>query len=157
MRRVNINPTAFVTLGGLGPGGGSPLPVQFKFRIALECPPIALMDPELVVALGGGNAMGAIAAKETRAIANLFAKRSTHNFRCYDILHVISSFKDLSFLSAITLSSFLLHTITGRLPFQRLNCHREAPLTNLLAHLAELLEVHLIRRPLNSTPMFQST
>lgn len=106
MRRVNINPTAFVTLGGLGPGGGSPLPVQFKFRIALECPPIALMDPELVVALGGGNAMGAIAAKETRAIANLFAKRLTHNFRCYDILHVISSFKDLFFLSTITLSHF---------------------------------------------------
>mmetsp|Transcript_12538 Transcript_12538/g.17210 ORF Transcript_12538/g.17210 Transcript_12538/m.17210 type:complete len:653 (-) Transcript_12538:41-1999(-) len=73
---VNIDPAAFVTWGGVGPGGGSPLPVQFKFRIALECPPISLMDPELVTALGGGNAMGAIGVKETRAIANLFARRS---------------------------------------------------------------------------------
>lgn len=97
---MNINPTAFVALGGLGPGGGSPLPVQFKFRIALECPPIALMDPELVVALGGGNPMGAIAVKETRAIANLFAKRLKNtifiiiiiiaNYLCTDISISIS-------------------------------------------------------------------
>ena len=65
-----------MSLGGIGPGGGSPLPVQFKFRMALECPPISLMDPELMAALGGSSPMGAIAVKETRAIANLFAKRS---------------------------------------------------------------------------------
>eukprot|EP01037_Dinobryon_pediforme_P019100 gene19100-19460_t len=73
---LNLVPTAFVSLGGIGPGGGSPLPVQFKFRMALECPPISLMDPELMAALGGSSPMGAIAVKETRAIANLFAKRS---------------------------------------------------------------------------------
>ena len=49
--RVNIDPAAFVIWGGAGPGGGSPLPVHFKFRIALECPPISLMDPELVCTL----------------------------------------------------------------------------------------------------------
>jgi hypothetical protein len=53
------------------------LPVQFKFRIALDCPPISAFDPELVTALGGGNAMGAIGVKETRALANLFARRSS--------------------------------------------------------------------------------
>lgn len=75
---MNIEPTAFTNWGGMGPGGGSPLPVQVKFRIFLESPPIHIQDPELVMALGGNNnIMGPIGVTETKALANLFSKRAS--------------------------------------------------------------------------------
>jgi hypothetical protein len=70
---LNLDPTAFVPWGS----NSSLLPAQIKFRIALECPPISIQDPELVFSLGASiKTMGAIGLKETKAIANLFARRS---------------------------------------------------------------------------------
>jgi hypothetical protein len=36
----------------MGPGGFSSLPVQLRFRVALEIPPTHVQDKELLAALG---------------------------------------------------------------------------------------------------------
>jgi hypothetical protein len=75
----NMDGNAFVRWGGYGPMGGSPLPVQFTFRMALDCPPVPvpIQDPELRNALGdAAKSMGAITLEQTKALANLFAKRT---------------------------------------------------------------------------------
>ena len=73
---MNMEPTAFVQWMGVGQNGGSPLPLQLRFRNSLEAPPIPIHDAELQTALHGNMAMGKIGVLETRTIANLFARRS---------------------------------------------------------------------------------
>jgi hypothetical protein len=80
---LNIDPSAFVDWAGVNPAAGpsgmvSALPVQLKFRIAMEAAPIPVHDPELQTALGKQlKALGGpLAAAETRNIANLFARRA---------------------------------------------------------------------------------
>jgi hypothetical protein len=72
---INMDPRAF---GGWGQQG-SPFPVQLRFKFAMECPPIQIQaqDPELHAALGESlKNMGVIGVNETRALANLFARRA---------------------------------------------------------------------------------
>ena len=73
---LNIEPAAFSTWMGMGPNGGSPLPVQLHFRIALEVPPVSIQDKELQGLLQGQAPAGQLNNAKTRAIANMFARRS---------------------------------------------------------------------------------
>eukprot|EP01038_Epipyxis_sp_PR26KG_P009053 gene9053-12211_t len=79
--KYNIEPTAFCgwTYEGSVPKstGVTMLPLQMKFKIALESPPIPMMDPEIKAALGNSSGMGPIGVVETRNLANLFARRAS--------------------------------------------------------------------------------
>jgi hypothetical protein len=73
----SIDASAFTRWAGYNPTGGTNLPVQFTFRVALECPPVHIQDPELTAALGEyAQNLGPIGAKETKALATVFAKRA---------------------------------------------------------------------------------
>lgn len=70
--QMNIDSNAFSRWVGY-----NNLPVQFMFRPALECPPIAIQEPELLHALGEyAQNLGPIGVKETKSLATLFAKRA---------------------------------------------------------------------------------
>lgn len=75
--KLNIDHAAFVQWLGMGPQGGSPLPVQLKFRVAIEVPPTPVQDPEVLQALGGYATTlgGVLGVTETKNLANLLAKR----------------------------------------------------------------------------------
>lgn len=74
---MNIEPSAFIQWLGMGPGGCSPLPIQLRFRIAIEIPPTSIQDPELLVALGDASKSlgGVLGIIETKNVANLLAKK----------------------------------------------------------------------------------
>ena len=74
---MNIEPMAFTSWLGVGPNGGSPLPVQLRFRIAIEIPPTSIHDAEIMKVLGGDikTIGGVLPPTETRNLANLLAKR----------------------------------------------------------------------------------
>lgn len=74
---MNIEPNAFMQWLGMGPGGFSPLPVQLRFRVALEIPPTHVQDKELLAALGESSKSigGVLGATETRNVSNLLAKK----------------------------------------------------------------------------------
>lgn len=65
----NMEPMAFTQWG-------PPLPIQLRFRIALESPGIPIQDPELAAALGNNFNFGPISLQETKNLANLFMKRT---------------------------------------------------------------------------------
>lgn len=44
----NMDPAAFTMWMGMGPSGGSPLPVQLRFRVVMEAPRIPAGDPEVL-------------------------------------------------------------------------------------------------------------
>ena len=72
-----LDPNAFSRWAGYNSSGVTNLPVQFTFRVALECPPIHIQDPELLTALGDYvHNLGPIGAKETKSLATLFSKRA---------------------------------------------------------------------------------
>jgi hypothetical protein len=74
---MNMERQAFVQWLGPGQNGGSPLPVQLRFRVAIEVPPTPVQDPEVLAALGGAAKTlgGVLPPAETRQLANLLAKR----------------------------------------------------------------------------------
>ncbi len=77
---MNLDATAF-TWGGYHKE--STLPVQFRFRHAMECSPmqIPIQDPELQKALGEAiKNMGQLDLPTTKSVANLFAKRCYQAF-----------------------------------------------------------------------------
>lgn len=70
---TNIDPTAFCAF----PGGPSALPIQLRVRVAHECPPVHVLDPELRKSIFTmGPMFGAINVDITKKLANLFAARA---------------------------------------------------------------------------------
>ena len=85
----NMEPGAFVNWLGPGLGGGSPLPVQLRFRVAIEVPPTPAQDPEVLQALGSyaKTLGGPLGLNETKSVANLLAKRVIANQMLASGLH----------------------------------------------------------------------
>lgn len=80
---MNVDPTAF-TWGGYHKE--STLPVQFRFKPAMECPAIQIhiQDPELQKALGEFiTNMGQLDVPTTKSMANLFARRAYQAYPQY--------------------------------------------------------------------------
>lgn len=52
------------------------LPVQLRFSIVLEAPPLHIQDPEFMAIFPGGPNFGPIGLRETKLLANVFATRA---------------------------------------------------------------------------------
>eukprot|EP00596_Hydrurales_sp_CCMP1899_P010005 CAMPEP_0119048116 /NCGR_PEP_ID=MMETSP1177-20130426/57037_1 /TAXON_ID=2985 /ORGANISM="Ochromonas sp, Strain CCMP1899" /LENGTH=612 /DNA_ID=CAMNT_0007023573 /DNA_START=89 /DNA_END=1927 /DNA_ORIENTATION=+ len=52
------------------------LPVQLRFSIVLEAPPLHIQDPEFITIFPAGPTFGPIGLRETKLLANIFATRT---------------------------------------------------------------------------------
>ena len=73
----NLDPTAFVNwFPPAASMKGSPLPLQLRFQVVIQCNPISLFDPDYVASMYKVHLGGELRWRDAKNLKNLFSMRS---------------------------------------------------------------------------------